>query len=179
LQLTLQAPLHIAVQPALSLFASHLASHSPLQSPRHAASQSNLPGSTVHCPVQSATHLPLQSTLGSLSQLASQLAASFALQAARTLIGVHMTSQLAVGGTTLQSTSASRLISPQSDRSARAVLGALAIPKSAAALKHDTTERTFVGLSIGRRLSVSDATAAEQKSCQPFTPILNTARKDQ
>jgi hypothetical protein len=94
----------------------------------------------VHWPVHSATQRPLQSTLGSLSQLASQLAASFALHAARTLIGVHINSQLAVGGTTVHSARASRLMSPQAERSAaRAIVEALPRPRMiAAALKHDT-----------------------------------------
>jgi hypothetical protein len=93
----------------------------------------------VHWPVHSATQRPLQSTLGSLSQLASQLAASCALHAARTLIGVHMTSQLALGGTTVHSARASRLMSPHAERSAaRAIVEAPPIPMTATALKHDT-----------------------------------------
>jgi len=176
-QLTLQAPLHSAMHDVLSLFDSHLASQPPLQSARQAASQSNLPGSTVQSPVHSATHFPLQSTLGNLSQLASQLAASFALQAARTVIGVHMTSQFAVGGTTVHSAWASRLISPQAERSARAIFGAPAIPRSATALKHDT--EYLVEWSMGAAPFRSVASATEQKSCQSRTAILNTARSDQ
>jgi hypothetical protein len=177
LQLTLHAPLHSAMQLVLSLFASHLASQPPSQSARQAASQSNLPGSTVHCPVQSATHFPLHSTLGSLLQLASQLAASFALHAARMLTGVHMTSQPASGRTTSHSVSEFRLtMSPQSERSARAVLGALAIPSAATALKHETVN--FVEWSMGRRLSVPH-TAAQQKACQWMSGYLNTARANQ
>jgi hypothetical protein len=127
--------------------------------------------------VHSATQRPLQSTLGSLSQLASQLAANFALHAALTLIGVHMTSQLALGGTTVHSARASRLMSPQSERSAACtIVEAPAIPRTATALTHDTQH--ILALIMAALLRF-DANGGEQKACQSLSAVLNTARRDQ
>jgi hypothetical protein len=93
------------MQCVLSLFEEHEASQSALQSARQSTEQSNLPGSTVHLPVQPAWQLTSQFTLGN-SHCASQSSASFALQAARTLIGVHIVLHSADGGTTVHSASA-------------------------------------------------------------------------
>jgi hypothetical protein len=52
---------------------------------------------------------------------ASQSTASFALQLARTLIGLHMALHSAVGGTTTHCAFARTSIAPHADKSARAV----------------------------------------------------------
>jgi hypothetical protein len=119
-QLTLHAPLQLAMHEVLSLFDAQLALHWPSQSAWQSTLQLNLPGSSMHLPVQPAIQLPSHSTLGTLSQLASQLAASLALQVACTLAGVHIAWHCAVGGMTAQSASARTSIRPQSDKSARA-----------------------------------------------------------
>jgi hypothetical protein len=131
LQVTEQEPSQSAAHCVASAFDLHPASQWPEQSASQAPWQSNFPGSTVHSPLQLAMHEPLQSTLGSLLQLASQLAAKRALQTAVIVSGVQRLVQSRLGGTTSHFACALTNTSLQAPMSAKAGRAVNAIAASA------------------------------------------------
>jgi hypothetical protein len=146
-QPTLQAPLQLAMQPALSLLAAQDAWQLPSQLARQSTAHSNLPGSTSHLPRQPASQSTLHCALGSSSQPAWHSTANFALHVARTLSGSHMVLHCALGGMTSHRALGCTSISPHAPISARAVAWLRQIkPTLSAAMRPSVTKIVCIKL---------------------------------